>query len=70
MDTSITTIVVGNVFMEIFNRQFGDVQFELAPAIASGVVVGACTVAGSLLMGGRIGALIGKYLGRYLLRNN
>lgn len=47
--------------VQILYREYGDENFQLAPAILGGLVVGACTIVGGLL-GGRYGLVIGKYL--------
>jgi hypothetical protein len=56
----LTKTVITKKFIEIMNRLYGDVSFELTPSIIGGLIIGACTMIGGF-MGGRFGLLIGKY---------
>lgn len=50
--------VIANSVVEILNRFYGDVSFELAPAIFGGLIIGAFTMIGGLF-GGQFGLLMG-----------
>lgn len=56
----LTKTVITKSFIEIMNKLYGDVSYELSPSIIGGLIVGACTMIGGLI-GGRFGLLIGKY---------
>jgi len=52
-------VIVGSGIVEILINLYGDQNYEMAPALISGAMVGACSLVGGLV-GGRFGLLVGK----------